>query len=522
MSMMQLSRAEPGTRALRFEIAPWRLMVAAVVTTAVTAVVVALAVTVTGGLGRPWTFVGGVAVATAVNYVYVTIVRKGDSLEAIDVSEASMVALALLLPAGPALLAFALASLVGEVFRDRSLIKRAFNVSIRVVGGATLLLVFQAAGFRASPEGGQLVAVVAGAAAYTIATTLGVGAVIALAERQRFGAGLTRGLGMRSAVWASAVGYGVTAALVVQVHPAMLPGLLAPLAVVWLTTGACRRAERDRDRLQALIAASNEIQVAEDPDQQEAALVRAAERVLLWRNVSVRNTPPRDGEAGERLWVDPGGERWLVAKPRPGGDPWADDDARMLQALTGAATTVLERVRLENELVRQAHVDPLTGVANRRRFEHALEEQLAVNAGTRVAVMLLDLDGFKQVNDTLGHDAGDQLLKVLADRLCDGVRSGDLVARLGGDEFVVMLPGVTSEVAARRAAEGIRQLIEEPVEIGRWRFAPGVSVGVAVAPADGVAPRELLRRADERMYDAKRARRLDGRADVVAIEEGEE
>jgi diguanylate cyclase (GGDEF)-like protein len=147
-----------------------------------------------------------------------------------------------------------------------------------------------------------------------------------------------------------------------------------------------------------------------------------------------------------------------------------------------------------------------------------LDNELCRRGGSNVAVMLLDLDGFKQVNDTLGHDAGDQLLKLLAGRLCDGVRAGDLVARLGGDEFVVMLAGITSDAAARRVADGIRRLLEEPVVVGRWRFPPGVSVGVAVAPGDGIAPRELMRRADERMYEAKRARRQDGRADVVAIE----
>jgi diguanylate cyclase (GGDEF)-like protein len=511
------STASTQRRLVRVEIEPWRLLVGFVVIAAAVILTLAGTLTFETGLERPWVVAAGVVVATAINYVYVVVVRKGESLEAIDLSEAPMVALALLLPMGPALLTFAMGSLISEAFRDRALVKRAFNVGIRVIAAGGLVAIADVTGFRTDPGAAQVVAVVGGAVVYTAVTTLGVGAVIALAEQRRLLEDFRDGLLMRGAVWASAVAYGVAAALVVNLQPALLPGLLAPLTIVWLTTGACRRAESDRERLQSLIAASEEIHAAADEDQQEAALVRAAQRVLLWRDVSVRDTPPTVGEAGERLWLDRRGERWLVASPRPGGDPLADSDARTLQALRDAASTVLERIRLESELVRQAHVDPLTGVANRRAFEQALDEALLAGGSSGVAVMLLDLDGFKQINDTLGHDAGDQLLTVLAARLSEAVRSGDLVARLGGDEFVVMLRGVATSAAAARATDGVCRVLEQPVEVGDWRLSPGVSAGVAVAPFDGLLPRDLLRCADERMYDAKRARR-SGRHEMLAVE----
>ena len=158
-------------------------------------------------------------------------------------------------------------------------------------------------------------------------------------------------------------------------------------------------------------------------------------------------------------------------------------------------------------LVERASVDRLTQLPNRAEFERAVTEEFGRGGDQGACLLLFDLDGFKQVNDTYGHRAGDQVLQVIARRLRSSVRDGDLVARWGGDEFVVLLPGVTTaEMGARRA----RQLAEEVA--GRTRL-DGIteslrirtSVGVALWPQHGRDLEELVVAADHAMYEAKRS-----------------
>jgi diguanylate cyclase (GGDEF)-like protein/PAS domain S-box-containing protein len=173
---------------------------------------------------------------------------------------------------------------------------------------------------------------------------------------------------------------------------------------------------------------------------------------------------------------------------------------------------VTERRRAEQLLRFQASHDELTGLANRRRL---LDEIRRVADGSgSVAVLLLDLDRFKNINDSLGHDRGDELLVVIADRLRLAVRPGDLVARLGGDEFAVVLPGPVDVTDAGFVADRLMRLIGEPVTLGRQKIYPTVSVGIAVAD-DQTAVDDLIRRADTAMYRAK----AQGRARAEAFGE---
>lgn len=161
---------------------------------------------------------------------------------------------------------------------------------------------------------------------------------------------------------------------------------------------------------------------------------------------------------------------------------------------------VTERRRAEQLLRFQASHDELTGLANRRRLLDEIH-RVADGSGS-VAVLLLDLDRFKNVNDSLGHDRGDELLVVIADRLRLAVRPGDLVARLGGDEFAVVLPGPVDVPDAEFVAERLMRLIGEPVTLGRQKIYPTASIGIAVAD-DQTAVDDLIRRADTAMYRAK-------------------
>jgi diguanylate cyclase (GGDEF)-like protein/PAS domain S-box-containing protein len=183
----------------------------------------------------------------------------------------------------------------------------------------------------------------------------------------------------------------------------------------------------------------------------------------------------------------------------------------------GVAHEVTELRRAERELEHRATHDPLTGLPNRHRLQHELQYALEHAARTRngLAVLYLDLDGFKRINDQYGHDVGDRLLRAAGQRLHKGLRQGDLMARVGGDEFVALLPGCCDAQAAGTVAEGLRACLKLPVDLPEGVFHLDASIGIACFPRDGGDPDALLARADRAMYEAKRERRREGDSDPV-------
>lgn len=173
--------------------------------------------------------------------------------------------------------------------------------------------------------------------------------------------------------------------------------------------------------------------------------------------------------------------------------------------LFGVASDITQRKRFEAQLAQQALHDPVTGLPNRLLFMDRLRQALARNqrAGTLSAVLFLDLDDFKRVNDRFGHDAGDQLLRAVADRLRAPLRPADTVARLGGDEFTILLHETPSARAASRVAARILAAFASPFPVAHQQQRISASIGVALSDADST-PDRLLRQADAAMYQAKR------------------
>jgi diguanylate cyclase (GGDEF)-like protein len=199
----------------------------------------------------------------------------------------------------------------------------------------------------------------------------------------------------------------------------------------------------------------------------------------------------------------------------PRGPTPAEESA--VESVLQLAAMAIERHAFENRLAHQAHHDPLTALPNRALFHELLEHALARarRARTALAVLFLDLDRFKVVNDSLGHDAGDALLAVLARRLESVLRPGDVVSRFGGDEFTILCEDLEPGAAARQAnavAERLINVVREPVVLDGEEQFLGVSVGIALAFDGSERPEDLLRDADSAMYRAKERGR--GRSEI--------
>jgi diguanylate cyclase (GGDEF)-like protein/PAS domain S-box-containing protein len=215
---------------------------------------------------------------------------------------------------------------------------------------------------------------------------------------------------------------------------------------------------------------------------------------------------------------------WLTGEPlraeyrmiaRDGSEVWVRDEAFAMADDTrsgrrvsqGLLVEITDRKRLESKLIHDALHDPLTGLANRVLLRDHLERMLARRGRTpgTVALLFVDLDDFKQVNDRFGHAAGDQILCQVAQRLQAAVRSDDVVGRQSGDEFAVLLGPVIGEDEATTAAERILRELRRPIPLGGQAVVVGGSIGIAIASERGATAEDLLIQADAAMYAAKRA-----------------
>jgi len=258
--------------------------------------------------------------------------------------------------------------------------------------------------------------------------------------------------------------------------------------------------------------------------------ISADPRSIILENADVR---PSSGGQGKVAMVSPlRGESgiigaMLVAGQTSEAGDFTPDQLRMLETVTNQAAVALENgqleqsltelSRLKEELRHQAFHDALTGLANRAMFAQVLDDRIAsarrpgggsadegsgaVDAAPPI-VLFLDMDDFKIVNDTVGHDAGDQVLQEVAKRLIGTLRDVDLAARLGGDEFAVLLEKGTSEAEARAIADRLAARLAQPIRLAEREFIIGASIGMAVGDSAETVD-DLLRNADIAMYVAK-------------------
>ncbi|MDO8206851.1 MAG: sensor domain-containing diguanylate cyclase [Gallionella sp.] len=208
-----------------------------------------------------------------------------------------------------------------------------------------------------------------------------------------------------------------------------------------------------------------------------------------------------------RVLCRDGSVKWVLAR---GMIVSRTADGKPLRMI-GTHADITGRKNMEERMRHMAHYDLLTELPNRALISERLQQAVikARRDKTHMAVMFLDLDRFKPVNDNLGHDIGDALLKQVAQRLLVGVRASDTVARIGGDEFVVMLPTIEHERDATVVAEKILHTLNQPFNVAGHEISISGSIGIAVYPEHGEEEKLLLLNADIAMYHAK----SDGRND---------
>ena len=252
--------------------------------------------------------------------------------------------------------------------------------------------------------------------------------------------------------------------------------------------------------------------------QIESILGFSAQEWMADPGLWLKQLHPQDREGvvarEERLLVASPAEEGITSQTyrlrhRSGATVWVRDDSKALWDQDGCATmhgvlvNVTREKQLEERLEHQAHHDPLTGLANRKLFHDRVGHALAGRGTARVAVLFIDLDNFKTVNDSFGHACGDEVIVAVAHRLEGCGRAGDIPARLGGDEFALLVEGMTAVQVTALADRVLAALGETPVEFGGRSKTIGASIGIAMA-GPGETTETILRNADLAMYEAKR------------------
>ncbi len=202
-----------------------------------------------------------------------------------------------------------------------------------------------------------------------------------------------------------------------------------------------------------------------------------------------------------RVTCRDGSVKWVLARGMIVSHTANGKPLRMI----GTLSDITERKNMEDRMRHLAHYDPLTELPNRALLNERLQQSVlkARRDKSSMALMFLDLDKFKPVNDTLGHETGDLLLKQVAQRLLNSMRASDTVARIGGDEFVVLLHAIDLESDATLVADKILHAIKQPFSINRHTIDISGSIGIAVYPQHGDDEKLLLINADVAMYQAK-------------------
>jgi diguanylate cyclase (GGDEF)-like protein len=400
---------------------------------------------------------------------------------------------------------WAVGQALSQVSKTKRLDIRLFNVGLGILSGFVAVGVMRWVGDIGESTPRELLAVGLGCAAFFLFDYVVSAVSIALEDGSPLRHELRQSTGLAAlGVFVAIDSLGYLAALVQRELPRWALLLLAvPVFTILVATRALSRGREHRRRLTALFDAAAEAQVVESPTELETVLRDNARAAVANRFADLRLDGPLPKEIGARVRA---GDRtmWLVAPAVNRARASIEADRKALEALATVGEEAFARLSLTDEMGHLARHDALTSLPNRTLFLDRVEQ--AVIRGRRnestLAVLFLDLDGFKAVNDRFGHAEGDELLKTVAARLVACVRAVDSVARLGGDEFAVLLEGVDGVAELDVLCQRLLVALRREIRVMGHEVVVGASIGVAVADRDDDAP-SLLRNADMAMYRAK-------------------
>jgi diguanylate cyclase (GGDEF)-like protein len=477
--------------------------------------------------------------------------RLGSSGAFLDWSEAALVVAFVLLDAPWLVIGAAVGMGLANAWRRTNRVKLVFNVATSAIATTVATLVLSALG-QSRPDPFNLegaLALILAAAVFLTICDLSTAIAVGLSQSVSIRSVYTDAYGMKILVFAGnvSVAFGVWA--VAQVDWRLLAVIPPVLWLLHQSYAGRVRARAERRAWQALAAATHGFNQLDVLDVMDAAVVGAARLFCAdVVEVELRTRPAATaltrGDGSGTIWRGPA----TVARPEPtviesvlsnGADGvigqlrlcfragemrLSEREQLALSTFADSLASALRNAEIHEQLrslaerkAYEAAHDPLTGLSNRTYLMEAGSRALAAPAADTVseptharsvALVLLDFDHFKEVNDTLGHDAGDELLCMAATRLAAVKRPDEVLARLGGDEFALLVPvtgdvGSATSFAKRRAAE-LLTAVAEPIRLGQLWLTVEASVGVAATPVGDADVAELLRRADIAMYQAKR------------------
>ncbi|MBG6214650.1 diguanylate cyclase (GGDEF)-like protein [Cryobacterium sp. CAN_C3] len=273
-----------------------------------------------------------------------------------------------------------------------------------------------------------------------------------------------------------------------------------------------------RRRLNGLVVGSSSLSAIHSVDSLADALCAAAASAVGVQSIVVQTRPAEAGAIGVAVSFTPGEPQFLVARRDPMDGAFSGLDRRALQALAATAELAVQARQNVAGLTARANTDPLTGLHNYGAFQEALDTINSTRSDAEaIAVLFLDLDGFKRLNDTYGHQAGDEVLRALGQRLRQSVRPHDVVARVGGDEFVIILTRLATLDEAKAIAETVLAASAVPLNIGADTITPRISMGLAFSALVETDVASLVHDADHSMLMVKKNRRRGSMDGVASI-----
>lgn len=367
-----------------------------------------------------------------------------------------------------------------------------------LAGAATVFVVTRCVPHALEPGPWALLAVAAGAVTYLLVDRVLSAVVIASLGRGSIRGSWSPDLAVTLACSGGAT-LGYLGAVAARTDCWALPLLLVPVGVLIVAARGHRAASRDRSRVAALCAVASRLDRAQTAEEVTAIVLEEGRRALRVERLSVVADP--DKHALQASVLTGGAPAWLAPAPRLSAEPFTAHDQQTLDLVALLASDSLRSLALHAQLATHATHDALTGLPNRSGLHRALTAELTPRTTPATAMLLCALDGFRSINSRHGHQAGDQVLKVVAERIRGSIQDGDLVYRIGGDEFVVLVPRTSRDealVLAERVLAGVRR----PIALASGVAEVGLSIGVAVSGSASSAD-DLLRQADCAMYEAK-------------------